>query len=277
MWGEVIAELTNVHTGIVEQRVVQKNTLMDRMIDYVIGIMGYAYGVQRNTAPNDQRNTFSKWARFGDGAQFYMDEPRVISLGSGTTPFTPASIGLTTPIANTTYNLFTSREGGTSQQTQDNKYLKLSYTYDTAVANGVNINEIGLFGNTLFRTVQTFTGRVGNIISWTGVGNNYWHVHNVYCFNPLNVASLLAHLMFDGPPAANQICSWNRTTQTIDVFDNVPLYNVGDGVLFSYEPWVATAAPLGEFLAGVILPETIIKTVNHTLTIIWLIHFDANP
>jgi hypothetical protein len=283
MWGEVIVELKNETTGEIEKSFRIKNTLMQRFIDYIIGHTGYAPGFNLNNANQDQRCAFVKNIVRG-GINPFNDtcyEPDVIVLGSGTTPFTGTEAALTTPIAASDHNTYVSREGGSGQAFGDNIYLKLSTTYLTTEVNGVNINEIGLYNERLYEIVNTFTGRVGNIVSWVSpapVVASLWKIYSPVWFDQAAPGGnmLIEHT---GVPAFQFAYTWNQVTQTLDVFDALPIITAGvdtfdavgvPGVSNTTQPYIRDL-----LLAGIVLPETIVKTVNHSLTVIWLIHFDA--
>ena len=105
IWGEVIIDLINVKTGLTDKHIVVKNTLMNRFIDFLVGMTGNAYGVGMGSGQTDQRHAWNKWRR--NAATFFAgpfpgpltvfsmrgsDFPRAIVLGSGSTAFVASNL-----------------------------------------------------------------------------------------------------------------------------------------------------------------------------------------
>jgi len=276
MWGEVFLELTNIHTGEVE-KVHVKNTLMQRFIDYIVGDIGYAHGIGLDTTA-DIRSYFGRTTgnlivlapndvTLGDN----NGHPELIVLGNDATAITNTDADLNSITAGTYKNVYVSREGGTGQNSKDNIYLKISTTYDTAEGNG-GIKNIGLYSSKWISRAAAVSGGSTYVFP---VANTAWDVLNL-CVNNwtgiFNEQYTFQH--FDAAPGGVEIAYiYSRATDTVTWYNAV----VGDNLVLTFIPHMAGvySGATGQYLAGVVLPETLIKTVNHTLTVVWLIHFDA--
>jgi hypothetical protein len=306
MWGEVFIELRNAKTGIIEKRVHGKNTLMSRFIDSILGMTGNAWGIG-GPGVTDQRHAWNKLnfarASYSSGVPSvspisFVDFPQIIAVGSGTTPFTPLSLSLNAVDATSYRNTYRSREGGGGQNVQDNIYLKLSRAYDQNEANGT-INELGLYGQANYTVGDILGIRNGNTMQHD-LGTNLtatdrgWETYNI-----------ITGIAFDLPPGPGgntaEIISCNRretlTNQwdsnflrdvgvgvpqngIVQIYDPLALLSVHDPIVYSVEPkWNSTGPTIpfaiGDFLSGIVLPESIVKNGNQTMSVIWLIHFDA--
>ena len=272
MWGEVILELKNAHTGEVEKTVRGHNTLMKRFIDSLLGGVGHAPGYQINTVSDIRQNYYiNTTAGIGGGGSAYFNmpesnyRPEVLVLGNDSTAITNTDANLNGIIATSDRNLYSSKEGGTGQTSRDNIYLKLSRTYNANEMN-VTIKNIGLYSTRLSVRAHQFTGAS----TYTFPANNeIWEVLGLYY---TDIGSDFINIERRDDSGVNGFI-WDRTTQTVTSGSG---FAAGTPVIMPViKDVVNTVYVRGEYLAGIVLPETIVKNANQTLSVIWLIHFDA--